>query len=316
MILILFSTTVFLLSKLRDRDLANSLKLEKYLYEHDWEAIILQHETTPSLNIIGQYYYNLALSEEGQLCERLFFGRQDFGAGALILPDDGGLNFNKIYFYYAVGLINEVHHIAVESLVINGYSPENLKFLIKTELINGNYRVAERFINVQKKTLHYKRWAEKYERMLDNPELIISDPELGEKIRMLPKRGFFVRPNDMQNIELLLDSNPDNKRAFEYKMARLLFEKDLETIVGEVKKMKEMGYTCIPRYIEEAIVGSENYKNGFPVPGDLTVSSRTELRFKQFMTAYEHNKMFNHSLIELKMKSSWGNTYWFYHEFR
>lgn len=150
--------------------------------------------------------------------------------------------------------------------------------------------------------------------MLYNPALINSDPELEEKIRLLPKEDFFVRPNDVQNIELILMANPDNKRAFEYKMARLLLEKDLKAVVNEVKKMKEMGYTSIPRHIEEAVVAFINFNKEFPDLGGLVVSPETELRFIQYETAYNLNSG-NKRWLEKEMKKAGGNTFWYYLQF-
>jgi hypothetical protein len=315
-ILIIIPGTVFLLSEKSDPDLANINDIEKSVYNQDWNTVIKLSEKTSSINLIDQYYYNLALSEKGQLCDQLFFASQDFGAESLTLPREEKFIDKTIYFYYAIGLISEAHHLAVESMVINGYRPENLKLLIKTELINGNYKIAERFINILKKTLHYRTWSEKYKKMLYNPDLIHADPELGEKIRLIPSKDFFIRPNDIQNIELILKSNLGNKRAFEYKMARLLFEKDLVAVIDEVKKMKEIGYDYIPRHIVESIL---QYKYSFketPDLGGLIVGSETESRFRQYLTDYDLNNKGNEPLLEKKMKNAWGNTYWYYYRFK
>jgi hypothetical protein len=145
-----------------------------------------------------------------------------------------------------VGLINEAHHLTYESMVKNGYRPENIKMLIKTNLLNKKYRIAERYINVLSKTIHFKTLARHYNEMLNNPGLVDTDFDLGKKIDMLPKNDFFIRDFDDQNIVLFLMANPCNKTAFEYKIARLLFEKDIETMIYEVKYMKGMGYTRIP----------------------------------------------------------------------
>lgn len=314
-VLAIFPLTILLLSKHNDPDIANLFKTEKAVFKQDWNAIIKQHQSTPSTNLIGQYYYNLALSENGQLCDKLFLGHQDFGAKSLTLQRENELINRAVYFYYTIGLISEAHHLAYESMVNFGYRPENIKLLIKTELINGNYRNAEQYINVLKKTLHYKRWAEKYEKMILNPALINTDPELAEKIRFLPKKDFFVRPNDMQNIELILMASPDNKRAFEYKMARLLFEKDINTVVDEVRKMKERGYTHIPRHIEEAIVTFISLYNEFPELGGLSLNPETEARFIRYRTFY---KLYggNKSRIEKEIKKEERNTYWYYYQFK
>jgi hypothetical protein len=192
-----FPLIIFLLFKNLDPVKENLMKLEKNVYKQDWDAIIKQQERDQTNNVIAEYYYNLALAEKGQLCERLFFSRQNYGPISLTLSRDNEQTYRAVYFYYAVGLISEAHHLAYELMVQHGYNPENIKLLIKTELINGNYKIAERYINVLKKTLHYGTWAEKYEKMLSDRQLINSDPELGEKISLLPKKDFFVVTNDI-----------------------------------------------------------------------------------------------------------------------
>ena len=315
-ILTIGTITVFLLSTQDDPDRANLIHLEKSVYEQDWDAIIRQHESSPSTDVIEQCYYNLALSNKDQLCNRLFFSCQDFGTESLIPPRDNEHIDRSVYFFYTIGLVSEVHHLAYESMVRYGYRPENIKLLIKTELINGNYKIAERYNNVLKKTLHYRSWAENYEKMLDNPGLINSDAELAEKIRLIPKKDFFVRSNDMQNIELILQANPDNKKAFEYKMARLLLEKDLEAVVNEVKKMKEIGYTNIPRHIEEAVVEFIHINKEIPDLGGLTINPETELRFTRYLTAYDVNNDENNSNLEKEIQKEGRNTFWYYFQFK
>lgn len=315
-ILTIGTITVFLLSTQDDPDRANLIHLEKSVYEQDWDAIIRQHESSPSTDVIEQCYYNLALSNKDQLCNRLFFSCQDFGTESLIPPRDNEHIDRSVYFFYTIGLVSEVHHLAYESMVRYGYRPENIKLLVKTELINGNYKIAERYNNVLKKTFHYRSWAENYEKMLDNPGLINSDPELAEKIRLIPKKDFFVRSNDMQNIELILQANPDNKKAFEYKMARLLLEKDLEAVVNEVKKMKEIGYTNIPRHIEEAVVEFIHINKEIPDLGGLTINPETELRFTRYLTAYDVNNDENNSNLEKEIQKEGRNTFWYYFQFK
>jgi hypothetical protein len=312
----IFLITVFLLFRHKNPDLTSLYRLEKLLYMQDWDSIICQHESYPARNIEGQYYYNLALSNRGQLCERMFFGRQDFGIESLTLPHDNEHIDKSIYFYYTIGLINEAHHLAYESMVRFGYRPENIKFLIKTNLINGHYKIAERYIKVLKRTLHYKSWAEKYEKMLYDPIMITSDTELWERIRLLPEKDFFIRSNDVQNIELFLIANPDNKRAFEYKMARLLLEKDFETLIYEIRKMKDMGYSYIPRHIEEAVVEYIYVYKKHPDLGGLIVSSETEMRFVQYNSFNDPGNKGNKKWLEKEMEEKWGNTFWYYLQYK
>jgi|GEM_PF-452225 len=313
-ILTVFPGIIFLLSRFHEPDFANLMKIEKSVYKQDWNAVIRQYERFPFKNVYAQYYYNLALSEKGQLCNRMFLGHQDFGPMALTLPTEIEQADKSVYFYYAVGLISEAHHLAYELMVIHGYRPENIKMLIKTELINGNYKIAERYIHILKNTFHYTKWARKYEKMVQNPALIATDPELGEKIRSIPARDFFIGTNDIQNIELLLQENPHNKRAFEYRIARMLLEKDFVDVVNEVKKMKEIGYTSIPRHIEEAVLAFMYFTRGVPDLGELLIRPQTEQRFIQYIDVYKaHNG--DKSLLEKKMNKTEKSTFWFYLQF-
>ena len=239
-LLVVLTITVIMLVKKYDQSLSVLFQIEKSVFKQDWDDVIRQQKKSLSTNSNCQYYYNLALSENGMLCSRMFFGPQNFGINSLILKRSPE-NINRIiYFYYSIGLTGEAHHLAYESMVVSGYRPENTKMLIKTELINGNYKIAERYINVLRRTLYYKKWALKYEKMLFNPDLINSDPELGEKIRLLPRKDFFINPDDFNNIESILVDNPDNKRAFEYKLARMLLDKDLKAVVREAGNLTGM----------------------------------------------------------------------------
>jgi|WetSurMetagenome_2_1015567.scaffolds.fasta_scaffold07286_4 hypothetical protein len=313
-ILIIFPVSVFILFKNYDPVLASIMRFEKSVYKQDWDAVIKQQEKIPSTNIFGQYYYNLALSEKGLLCDRLFFIRQKYGPMSLTLPRDSEQAYRAVYFYYTIGLISEAHHLAYELMVQHGYTPENLKLLIKTELIDGNFKIAERYVNVLKKTLHYKTWAGKHEKMLLNHDLVNSDPELSGKIKLLPKRDFFIVPDDSKNVELFLKENPDNKRAFEYKMARLMLEKDMLAVVAEARNMKSIGYINIPRHIEEVIVAYKNISKESLDLGGLQVRPETEQRFLQYRLAY---KSYNgdKAILEKKLNKAEKNTFWFYLQF-
>lgn len=315
---VVFSITIFQITKLHNSKAANLFQLEKYVYRQDWDAVIEHHKMFPSENMLGQFYFNLALCETGQMCENLFSGRQDFGEKALILtwelnPD---IISRQKYFYYAIGLVNEAHHLAYESMVVNGYQAENLKMLVKTNLINGHYRITEKYINILKKTWHYRHWTEKYETILYNPGLVKSDPELGAKELLLPKTDFFVESIKPElNLFYMMYENTGNKKVFEYSIAWALLKKDVMTVVNEIKMMNEMGYTHIPRHIEEAALVYRDIKGKLPDLGGLTISRETEIRYEQYATAFKQYRG-NRMQAERTMYPTWGKTFWYYFHFK
>jgi hypothetical protein len=311
---LLFAAATGLLIIRHNNAIERIFRVEKMVYRQDWGSVISHFEKDPSDNIIEQFYYNLALSEKGLLCERMFFGHQSAGPMSLSLAGNRDQAFRSVYYYYGIGLINEAHHLAFELMVQHGYTPENLKMLIKTELINNNFRVAERYLDVLGKTLHYRQWAQHYCKMLYRPELVDADPELGEKIRLMPREDFFILGDDAKNIDLFLDSNPYNRKAFEYKVARLLLEKDILAVAEEVKKMKAMGYRSIPRHMDEAVVALRNYSGQSPDLAGLSSKQDTEERFVRYqrdISMYGGNR----PLMERSLAGNEKNTFWYYLQF-
>jgi hypothetical protein len=315
-VLAIFSLTFFIQSRMYDPKTAALFQLEKLFYQQDWNGVIKLQEKIQSSNIAAQYYYNIALSEKNILCERMFLSRQDFGNQAIMIPWNSGTNirqiFRGVYFFYTIGLINEAHRWAFESMVVQGYVPENVKLLIKTELINGHYKVAEKYIDVFKKTLHYRSWVRKYEVMLYHPELIQSDPELGEKIKLQPKTDFPIRVKGPQaNIVLILQANPGNRKAFEYKLAWYMLERNLAGVVNEIKNLKGMGYTRIPRHIEEAALFANENIGPLNDLGGMEIDPKTVERFSQY-EIYMMQQVKNKPSGIPKIQNTLRYTYWYY----
>jgi hypothetical protein len=197
-------------------------------------------------------------------------------------------------------------------MVVQGYNPENIKLLIKTELINGHYRIAEKYIWVLKRTLHYRSLALKYESMLYHPELLKADAELGIRIVLRPKEDFPINiKNPQANILLLSQSNPANRRAFEYKLAWYMLEKNVTGVVGEIIRMKNLGYTKLPRHIEEAAIFSIESIGIPPDLGDFKISQEAGNRYSQFMSTIPmivKNKPAGKAGTEKQIRS----TFWYY----
>lgn len=315
-IAVAFIFTTIILFKIYNPQTARVIELERLVFAEKWKEAIELQEKKPSRNLIGQYFYNIALSETDQLCERLFFGSQDFAAGTLVLPWGDDHLDRGAYFYYSIGLINEAHRWAYEEMVVYGNRPQNIKLLARTSIINGDYEMAGKYLNILKKTIYYRGWAKKYEAMIDHPELIKSDPDLGTKTALLPKTNFFIQFNEPQNnIPLILEGQPDNRKAIDYYMAGLLLTKQVEIIVNNVKSLKPSGFDHIPRHIEEAVLIYYNSTKTLPDLGGLIINPATQDRFNQYFSAYVNERK-NPATLKENMQKQFGNTFWFYFHFK
>jgi hypothetical protein len=313
---IVLSLTVIMLLKVYNPQTAKVINLEKLVFEEKWEKAIENQEKYPSENLIGQYFYNIALSETDQLCDRLFYGPQDFGTASLILEwSSEHLNWGA-YSFYTTGLINEAQRWAYEEMVVYGLRPQNMKLLTKTSILTGNYRLTEKYTGILENTLFYKNWAREYKKMALDTSAIMTNPELGNKLRILPGSDFFILLESPEsNLPRLVDENPDNRRAFEYMMSWLMLGKNVDILVNNIRLMKNMGYTRIPRHIEEAILIYYNSTGAFPEMGGLPISNETRMRFDQYFSSYMQARQ-NPSLLKETMKKDFGNTFWYYFHFK
>lgn len=312
LVIVLTAATLY---KKYDKSISNVMDIQNEAYKGDWDKVIISHEKFPSGNLISQYFYNTALSEKGILCDRLFNSGQSFGTKALILPWGDQYLERGAYFFFAAGLVNEAHRWAYEEMVVYGMRPHNLLMLIKTSILDSKFRIAEKYINILKETVFYRDEAAMYEKMLSDREGILSDPELGPVAKILPQKDFFIymdSPED--NLPMLFESNPGNKRAFEYMMSWLLLEKDVETVVSNVHLMKDLGYTSIPRGIEEAILIYYNSQRVFPDMGGLTINPETLSRFDQYFSTYVKARN-NPATLQQIMHEKFGDTFWYYFHF-
>jgi hypothetical protein len=97
-------------------------------------------------------------------------------------------------------------------------------------------------------------------------------------------------------------------------MAWLMLSKDIEGIAMQLKEMKNLGYTRIPRHLEEAVMIYYNAKGSFPDMGGLSVSEQTQARFSQYVDAFKANRQ-NIDVAKQTLGMLFGDTFMYYYHF-
>ena len=293
--------------------------VEKMFYQGRYDEVIAFNTKYSSNNMLTIFLNNIALCETGKLNDRLFHFRQSPDGQTLFLKWEmlGEILKRGGWFYYTVGMINEANRWAFENMVMKGHSPEGLKMLIRTELINGNYSMAKKYIAVLKKSLFYRSDAREFGKFLFNDLAVEADPELGEKRRIKTESDFFVVTDDpYYNVDQLLSSGRGNRNAMEYKLAFLMITENYEGIAEELPYLERYGFTSIPVHVEEAaMVYSLMFKGKQPETGNLSISPQTVARFNQFLQAFQ---LFNNDrkAAEPSLRQRFGNTFWYYAFYR
>lgn len=316
LLLIIFTAISFLR---HDRKTMQYFHVEKIFYKGLYQEVIDYNLKHPSNNILTLFLNNVALCETGQLNELLFHFRQSSDGGTLFLKWDiaGEISRRGGYFYYTIGMINEVHRWAYENMVTRGLTPEGLKLIIKSEIINYNYKTAKKYINILKRTLFYRSEALELESLLFNDQAVNAHPELGEKLRNKILTDFIsIAENPVINIERILATDSLNRKAYEYKLAWLLLKKDYRSISYEWPNLHKYDFTKIPAHIEEAAVAIKIlYTGELPQPGNLVINPDTEVRFERFLQTFQAYGN-NLKAAEPALRKQFGNTFWywtFYH---
>ena len=294
-------------------------QVEELFYKGKYEEIIAYNKKYPTTNKLTLFLNNIALAETGQLSERLFEFQQSADGSTLALNWEisGEVLKRGGFFYYALGMVNEANRWAYEYMVMRGLTPEGLKMMIKTELINGQFKVAEKYIGVLKKTMFYRKDAKTFEKLLYNEALVEAHPGLGIKMKLKPSKDFFVfTDKPVVNLIYLSAADPGHRTSLEYQIAYLLLMKDPEAVVKLLPLIEKADYRKIPKPVEEAMMVYAQSNNGnMPDLQYLKVQQKTIDNFNRFGSIMQQNTA-SREQAQRALHREFSGTYWYYLLFR
>lgn len=291
------------------------LRIDNSVQHAEWNQVLKLSSRYSGTNRFILYYTNLALYKSGQLGNKMFYYNQISPHGLHLnwAEDDFTLFFGCEIFYH-LGYINEAYRGAFEAMVVTGQSPRLLKRLILTSLINENYAIAEKYLNVLDQTLFYREWAQHYRNFIYNTNLLLQDQEIIEKRHLMIHTDFFADSNFDFELSKLLENHPDNRMAFEYYMASLLLEKNLTSFAANICHLKDYGIKEIPVHYEEALLlYMVNIKKN-TIPEAYMIRESTIQRFKDYLNTSSPFSS-NPALAVKELGKVYGKTYWFYWQF-
>ncbi len=223
----------------------------------DWRGIIAKAEKqTPDLPM-SVSATNLALAMTNQLGERAFDFYQR-GSEGLLPPFERNFSTTQltgeIYFY--LGLINTAQRFAFEAMeAIPDYnkSARMIKRLAETNLINGEYKVARKYLQMLDKTIFYRPWAQQALSMLGNESQIDAHPLYGTLRQFRLNEDFLFSEEELDKIcGQLFMHNQKNQMATQYLVMAPLLDGDAQRFINYVSYVQsKVNYN--PRYVREAI---------------------------------------------------------------
>jgi hypothetical protein len=293
---------------------AEEIMTYDYLVRNNrWNEVIAYADKTPPRNNLSLAMLNLSLAKTNKMGDRMFNFQQN-GVNGLFLP------FAKEYvapmmgseIFFQLGLVNASQEYSFESMETTpnlSKTVRSVKRLAETNLINGNYEVAGKYLRILEKTIFYRKWAKDSKKYLYNEKKINDHPVWGEKRRWMIKKDFFFKVQNMEStLNMLMREDKSNKMAFQYLMAFYMINKDLRNFMNALPLMEKMNYSKIPVSYQEAIMyiaglsGKDLMQN---IP--FRISDETRARMKAYADIYTTRP----NAKEL-LKTKFSGTYWYY----
>ena len=278
-----------------------------------WNRIVETINADKPNNQIGVTVQNLALAMRGMLADHMFEYHQNGISG--LLPDverDATSPMPTAEAFYQLGMINVAQRSvfeAQEAILDFQKSARCYKRLAQTNLINGSYEVARKYLMALQKTLFYRDWANETLQLLGNEKAIAKHPEYGHLRQFAYDENFYfsdhVTPEMLQS---LFFGNTDNRLAYEYLMAYYLLMGDLENFANYVGWGEKLGYPAIPRHFQEALALKWSFGHEQNEQLSALVSPAIAQRFSQFYSYLKSPAATTEGLAQ-----NFGDTYWYYY---
>lgn len=243
----------------KDVTFHEEIRMNSCVDKSDWEGVLKiarQHDGEPTRMMV--VFKNLALFKLGRAGNEMYAypdgakaPKADFEVRMVQM---GGKN---LYLHY--GLPNYCYRWCLEDGVEFGWRADYLKYLVRCSLLNGEWKVAQKYIDLLKQTKYYREWAEHYEQLATSnvAKAVAEDPELGP-IRRLMFDGDDRLGSDQSLIELFMLNIQayrvtDDPVCAELVLLAALQLKDIATFwraFNQYALLKKDGF--IPRYFQEA----------------------------------------------------------------
>jgi len=287
----------------------------EYLAENErWAEVIKFSENIDQYDFRVNFQVNRAQAHLGDLDECLFTYPQLLGVSGLFIDPTNMVGSSYLPtsdLYFDLGFMGESQRYAFEAETLLPNSPRILKRLVMINLVKRNYNLADQFLKVLDKNMLCRDWVRKYEKYVSDTTLAASDQLIAEKRRFTPRKELF-NIGTIQGLKLLLETNRDNRMAYDYLLTFFILDTQLPEFVDYLRYYTSYGLKKLPRSWEEALAIYVMRNKAFPE--DIPQEMVSENCLKQITSFTKTLKSYQNDLPAAKSSlfSDYGETYWYY----
>ena len=307
----------------RDPNFRAEIKMNHAMERLEWRKVLdiakSQEQTPTRLMVLNR---NLALLKLGKAGDEMFHyldgGEAPASPFEIRLMQVGG---KMLYYHYA--RMNFCYRWCLEDAVEYGWKVDYIKYMVKTSIISGEYPLAMKYINTLKKTLFYKGWAEKYEKMIQTPELISKDREFASILPLYQFENQLDGDNTLVEIYLLNyfahTYNELNTPMFdEASLMCALTLKDIPTFWNCFFRYANSHKTNrMPTHYQEAALLYGNLEKNVDI-SKMPFDKSVKMRFQDFMRFSQKHAVKNVERDPEAKKlfyDRFGDTFWYFYFF-
>ncbi|MBQ8157566.1 MAG: hypothetical protein IJ081_00915 [Prevotella sp.] len=300
----------------KDTTFHEELQMNACVDRQDWEGVLRiarQHEGEPTRMIV--VYKNLAIFKLGRAGNEMYTYRDggkapncDFEIRMMQL---GG---KSLYLNY--GLPNYCYRWCLEDGVELGWRVEHLKFLVRCALLNHEWTVAQKYIDILKETRYYSEWAGHYEPMAQQAkaEVVDNDTEFAPIRRLM--RGVNMLGSDQSLIELFLLNiqayrDTDDPVCAELVLLSAMQLKDIPTFWRAFNQYARLHVgEPMPRHYQECAYLYGNLESNVDISG-MPFDENVKREYHEMMQRAQQCKGMSNEQMAEALRPRFGGTFYF-----
>lgn len=218
-------------------------------------------------------------------------------------------------FYYLEGKVNYAYRWCMEDMVEYGRRPDYLCYMTKCALVNGEWKLADKYLDALDHTLWYKDFATKYRTYVTYHSLVAKDKEMSAIKPLL--RYNDVLDGDGGLIELFIlnsyaYSNGGSREIVERALMNSLIIKNLDNFWYRFMALLPGWNGHIPVHFQEAALMVAQLQGGVDT-SKLPIDNAIRERFAQLVEKSGQNG--DNASNAYLLKPEFGDTYWYYYFF-
>ena len=297
----------------KDDNFHKELQMVRCIENLDWEGVLTIARDCDEPTRVIWMMKNLALFRLGRQGDEMYhYKNDDKPCNAPFKVRMTQTGAKVLYLHY--GQLNFCYRWCLEDGVEYGWRVDYYRYMLKCSLMNGEYTVAQKYIDILKQTKYYADWAQQYEAYVKNPELIKKNKEFEPILHMLSANDRLTSDNTLIEIYLLtLFSNDDSDDPIyqEQTLLAALQMKDIQMFwprffhYANLHKGERM-----PTHYQEAAYLYGNLEKEIDI-SHMPFDKEVVNTYNDFMAAAEQYKNMTEEQMKPLMYDRFGGTFYF-----